>query len=109
MLKAATTFLLTAILAAPAGAPKARRSHRAFVFTLVTPEAEMTAREVTERLYKVKSRRTDGPVRDLTYLDFSTLDFKGASLARTVSMGPISPALTSKAPICHLRGSIAPS
>jgi Pentapeptide repeats (8 copies) len=90
MFKAAGTFVLASILALPAGRAPALADSlgnafvEPFVFTLVTPEADITAREVTERLYKVKAgERMDLSGRDLTYLDFSTLDFKGASLART--------------------------
>lgn len=55
-----------------------------FTFSLVSPEADMTAREVTQILYNAKSgQRTDLSGKDLTYLDLSAIDFKGASLART--------------------------
>lgn len=55
-----------------------------FTFKLVSPEADMTAREVTELLYRASaSGPPDLSGRDLTYLDLSTLDFKGANLART--------------------------
>ena len=61
MLKAAGTFVLASILALPAGRAPALADSlgsafvEPFVFTLVTPEADITAREVTERLYKVKA------------------------------------------------------
>jgi uncharacterized protein YjbI with pentapeptide repeats len=73
--------LLAAAFAAMAGPCLADEP---FTFTLVSPEAEMTAREITEQLYKAKAgERIDLSGRDLTYLDLATIDFKGASLART--------------------------
>ncbi len=84
MLRAAATFVLATILATPAVAQKLGDVIEPFVFTLVTPEADMTARDITERLYKAKAgERIDFSGRDLTYLDLATIDFKGASLART--------------------------
>lgn len=49
---------------------------------LVSPEADLSAKQITELLYRAKS---DAPLdlsgRDLTYLDLSHLDFKKARLA----------------------------
>jgi uncharacterized protein YjbI with pentapeptide repeats len=62
-------------------------------FTLVTsaaaeepvaPDADFTAREISQALFKAKpGERLDFSGRDLTYLDLSGLDFKGASLRNT--------------------------
>jgi len=77
MLKAAHLICVAAFIAGTARAEP-------FTFTLVTPEAEMTARQITEMLHNAKSgERMDLSGRDLTYLDLSALDFKGATLART--------------------------
>jgi uncharacterized protein YjbI with pentapeptide repeats len=81
MMHTARNFMLTVVLAAMAGPCLADEP---FTFTLVSPEADMTAREITEQLYKAKAgERIDLSGRDLTYLDLATIDFKGASLART--------------------------
>ncbi|MGL4396149.1 MAG: pentapeptide repeat-containing protein [Hyphomicrobium sp.] len=50
----------------------------------VSRDADFTARQITEVLYKFKgSDRPDFSGHDLTYLDLSELDFKGATLARS--------------------------
>jgi uncharacterized protein YjbI with pentapeptide repeats len=50
----------------------------------VSPDADLTARQVTEVLYKAPAgERPDFSNRDLTYLDLAGLDFKGATLVRT--------------------------
>lgn len=47
----------------------------------VNPDADFTAREISQALYRAKpGERIDFSGRDLTYLDLSGLDFKGASL-----------------------------
>ena len=47
----------------------------------VSPDADFTAREISQALYKAKpGERLDFSGRDLTYLDLSGLDFKGAIL-----------------------------
>ncbi|MDX2307766.1 MAG: pentapeptide repeat-containing protein [Hyphomicrobium sp.] len=77
MPRIATLCLLTALAASPAAATEP------FTFTLVSPEADFTAREVTAILYRAEVGGTpDFTGRDLTYLDLSALDFKGAKLTR---------------------------
>lgn len=50
----------------------------------VSPDADFTAQQVTTILFKVRpGERADFAGRDLTYLDLSDLDFKGAMLARS--------------------------
>lgn len=50
----------------------------------VSPDADFTAQQVTLALFKaVPGQRVDFSGRDLTYLDLSELDFKGAMLARS--------------------------
>lgn len=50
----------------------------------VSPDADFTAKEVTSILFKIApGQRADLAGRDLTYLDLSELDFKGAVLARS--------------------------
>lgn len=50
----------------------------------VSPEADFTAREITQQLFKAKpGERLDYAGRDLSYLDLSGLDFKQARLARS--------------------------
>jgi len=50
----------------------------------VSPDADFTAREITQQLFKAKpGERVDYAGRDLTYLDLSGLDFKQARLSRS--------------------------
>jgi len=50
----------------------------------VHPDADFTAREITQQLFKAKPGETlDYAGRDLTYLDLSGLDFKQARLSHT--------------------------
>lgn len=51
---------------------------------LVTPEAEFSAKQITELLYKAQiGSQLDLSHRDLTYLDLSHLDFKGARFSHS--------------------------
>lgn len=53
-----------------------------FTFKLVTPEADFSAKQITELLYRAKMEDPlDLSGRDLTYLDLSNLDFKKARLS----------------------------
>jgi uncharacterized protein YjbI with pentapeptide repeats len=50
----------------------------------VAPEADFTARQISTALFQAKpGEKLDYSGRDLTYLDLSGLDFKGAVLARS--------------------------